>query len=193
MRPKFMALLVTVGVVAFCFAFFRTASPDIKGLERPEIKLSKFAGPDQNINRVNTAERSNESRFKKNQTDQQTRKERAKSRRNASRRNDLDNDLENRTTAGVRSKSGAEKKPKKISRQTTNRRKRSKTDYLRDRRGRRDRIESDRIERGLAAVNRDEVYEEEEYIDEPPPLPEPAVEIDPADEGVFQDADQIQD
>lgn len=40
MSPKLIVALVSVGLVAFCMAFFRTGKPDIPGLERPHVRLN---------------------------------------------------------------------------------------------------------------------------------------------------------
>lgn len=43
MSPRLIVVLVAVGLVAFCTAFFRTGKPDIAGLDRPSITFKNMA------------------------------------------------------------------------------------------------------------------------------------------------------
>ncbi len=45
MNIKLMFALAGAGLLVFSLVFFRTGSPELKGLARPEVSLSSFAGP----------------------------------------------------------------------------------------------------------------------------------------------------
>lgn len=188
MSPKLIAILGITGIVVFCLAFFRTGSPEIKGLERPSVSLSNFhlavekANPasSDRSSRFKSAEKNNDrkaSRINRNNNNNNRRKAAANARNKASNKRKIGTNK----AAGIKGAKNANRAKGRNARREA---------HLKRIREKKDRLKRQGVQ---AKSLGDEDYIEEPYMEDMDPMddPEPLMDEEYPLEGEMMDPDGI--